>query len=347
MAIGYTIDVYNEEISVEKNIGILALFISFFPLVLSGPIERAKNMLPQFRTEKKFDFSEIVQGLRLMLWGYFMKLVVADRVGIYIDAVYDNIAQHNGTSLLIASLLRPFQIYGDLGGYTLIAIGTARVMGLTVMDNFNRPFLATSMGDFWRRWHMSLITWLTDYIYTPLSFTLRRFRIWGIVIALMLTFLLSGIWHGATVTYVVWGLVQGLLLSIEALLNKRKTAFEKRYSLARRPLYIFLSILFTYILFSASLVFGRAGNMTDAIMVFNKIFTNQGVPYLDLTTLAYSVMGISLIMLKDLQDEYVPGSIRLFSNRRLWIRYTTYMVVVFTIILFGVFGGSHFIYFQF
>ena len=156
MAIGYTIDVYNEEIKAEKNIGVLGLFVSFFPLVLSGPIERAKNMLPQFKATKTIDYVMIVQGLKLMLWGYFMKLVVADRTGIYIDAVFDNFYQHNGTSLFFASCLRPFQLYADLGGYSLIALGTAKILGYNVMCNFNRPFFANSMAEFWRRWHISL-----------------------------------------------------------------------------------------------------------------------------------------------------------------------------------------------
>ena len=193
MAIGYSIDVYNEEIDAERNIGLVALFISFFPLILSGPIERAKNMIPQFRDSRPINYENVTAGLKMMLWGYFMKLVVADRIGIYVDAVYNNIEGHNGTSLLIASILYPFQVYADLGGYSLIAIGVARVMGLIVMQNFRRPFFATSMARFWRRWHISLISWLTDYVYTPLSFRYRKYRLWGIVLALMLTFLIAGI----------------------------------------------------------------------------------------------------------------------------------------------------------
>jgi D-alanyl-lipoteichoic acid acyltransferase DltB (MBOAT superfamily) len=227
MAIGYTVDVYNEDIEAEKNLGIVALFISFFPLILSGPIERAKNLLPQFRSPARPDYSMITQGFKWILWGYFLKLVVADRLNLYVDAIYDNILQHNGTSLLLASFLYPFQVYADLGGYSLIAIGVSSVMGIKVMQNFKRPFFATSMSEFWRRWHISLISWLTDYVYTPLSFTFRRLGIGGIVLALITTFIISGIWHGAKLTYVVWGLMQGAFLSIEALLNNRKIAFEK------------------------------------------------------------------------------------------------------------------------
>jgi alginate O-acetyltransferase complex protein AlgI len=242
MAIGYTIDVYNEEIESEKNIGILALFVSFFPLILSGPIERAGNMLPQFKLPKKPDYEMVVQGLKWMLWGYFMKLVVADRIGTYVDAIYNNIYQHNGTSLLFASILFPFQMYADFGGYSLIAVGVASILGFNVMQNFRRPFFATTMSEFWRRWHISLISWLTDYVYTPLSFKFRNYGVLGIVIAILITFLLSGIWHGAALTFVVWGLMQGVFLSIEALLRNRRALFEKKYNLNKKILYILFGI---------------------------------------------------------------------------------------------------------
>jgi alginate O-acetyltransferase complex protein AlgI len=327
MAIGYTIDVYNEEIEAERNIGLVALFVSFFPLILSGPIERAKNMFPQIRYFQPISYDNISDGLKMMLWGYFMKLVVADRIGIYVDVVYGNILGNNGTSLLIASVLYPFQVYADLGGYSLIAIGTARVVGLNVMQNFNRPFFAKSMAEFWRRWHISLISWLTDYVYTPLSFKFRRYKIWGIIIALMLTFLISGIWHGAAWTFVAWGLMQGVFLSFEALTSRKRTAFESRYNLNRNTIYIIGCILATFVLFASSQV--------------------DGSPYLDLTTLSYSFMGILIMLLKDFKDEYFPGRLSFFSNRKAWIRYSAYLSIIFIILLFGVFKGNSFIYFQF
>ncbi|MEY2916979.1 MAG: alginate O-acetylation protein, partial [Bacteroidota bacterium] len=269
MAIGYTVDVYNEEIEADKNITRVALFISFFPLTLSGPIERAKNMIPQFLQLRQPNYDMMAAGMKLMLWGYFMKLVVADRVAIYIDAVYENVAHHNGTSLLLATFLIPFQIYADLGGYSLIAIGTASILGFKVMQNFNRPFFAVSMADLWRRWHISLITWLTDYVYTPLSFSFRKYKLWGIILALMITFLISGIWHDASLTFIIWGLLQGVFLSIEALTNKKRIIFEKKYDLSKRPWYIFIEICIIFILFSASQIFGRADNVDTAFTVYH------------------------------------------------------------------------------
>ena len=347
MAIGYTVDVYNEEIEAEKNIGILALFISFFPLVLSGPIERAKNMLPQFNAPKKINYGAVNQGLKLMLWGYFMKLVVADRIGIYVDAVYGHIQQHNGTSLLFASFLYPFQVYADLGGYSLIAIGTAKILGIQVMQNFNRPFFATSMSEFWRRWHISLISWLTDYVYTPLSFAFRQYKIWGIVIALMITFFISGIWHGAALTFIAWGLIQGVFLSIEALTNKQKMAFEKKHMLTKKWWYISFGIGVTFVLFSASQIFGRTTNIEDALLVYNKIFTQNGTLFIDKTTIVYSFFGIIILLLKDFFDEFFPGKYIFFNNSNIYVRFSSYLTIIFTILYFGVLTSSQFIYFQF
>lgn len=348
MAIGYTIDVYGEEIEAEKNIGIVALFISFFPLILSGPIERANNMFSQFKTSEMPDFKMISSGLKLMLWGYFMKLVVADRIGIYIDAVFGNYEFHNGTSLAFATLLYPFQVYGDLGGYSLIAIGVSKLLGIDVMQNFKRPFFATSMSEFWRRWHMSLITWLTDYLYTPLTFALRKYKIWGIVIALMITFVLSGIWHGATLAFITWGFLQGVFLSVEALTNKNKTAFEKKHNLKNKAWYTFIGIVFTYFLFATSEVFGRGTDMNEALVIFNKIFTTAGTIFLgEASNMMYMVLGITLLFLKDLTDEYYPSRFLLFENKNKVVRIISYSTIIILILLIGVLDGGQFIYFQF
>jgi len=347
MSIGYTVDVYNEEIEAEKNIGIVALFVSFFPLILSGPIERAKNMMPQFRQMNPLEYHNISAGLKKMLWGYFLKLVVADRIGIYVDAVYGSVSDQSGSSLLIASTLYPFQVYADLGGYSLIAIGVAKVMGFNVIPNFQRPFFATSMAEFWRRWHMSLITWLTDYIYTPLSFAFRSIGIWGIVASLMVTFLIAGLWHYASLTMIFWGLLQGVFLSIEAISNKKRSAFVKKYGLSRKTYYLVICMLITFSMFASSQVFGRADNLSDAFKVFDRIFSDFGRPYLDLTTIAYAVFGLLIVMLKDFSDEFFPGKIKLFAHRKPYVRYPAYLAIVFLIILFGVFDTSGFIYFQF
>lgn len=347
MAIGYMVDVYNEEVDVEKNIGSVGLFLSFFPYILSGPIERAGNMFPQLKKMPTSQPSDLTAGLKLMLWGYFMKLCVADRLGIYVDAVFNNIPQHNGTSLALASLLYPIQVYGDLGGYSLIAIGAARCMGLKIIPNFNRPFFATSMSELWRRWHMSLINWLTDYIYTPLSFSLRSWKVWGIVCALMLTFLISGMWHGAALTFIVWGIVQGLYLSIEALLQKNRSTLESKHKLTNRWWYIFIRCVVVYLLFAFSQVFGRCTTVSDAFVVIGKIFGERGTLFFDRSSLGYGVMMVVLLFFKDFRDEFMSGHLHLFESKSFVIRFFSYLAIVFIILLFGVLDSSQFIYFQF
>lgn len=348
MAIGYTIDVFNEETEAEKHPGIVALFISFFPLILSGPIERAGNMLPQFRNPVNPDYDKVVKGLRFMLWGFFMKLVVADRIGIYVDAVYHNIPNHNGTTLLAAFFLYPFQVYTDLGGYSLVAIGVAAILGIRVMDNFRRPFFAPTMADFWRRWHMSLITWLTDYVYTPISFALRKYKLWGIVYSLMITFMISGIWHAASLTFVAWGLLQGIYLSVEALTNKQRGQMEKKYKLDGKGWYIFLCCLLTFILFGISQVFSRSSSLHDAFLVLSKIVTEPGPLFIGAPSiLIFSMLGISMVMLNDFTEEYYPGRFRLFDHPKKPVRILSVSLVIVLILLIGVFDGGEFIYFQF
>ena len=347
MAISYALDVYNEEIEVEKNIGIVGLFISFFPLILSGPIERGGHMFPQFHNFKPINYAVIVKGLRLMLWGYFMKLVVADRLGIYVDAVYNNVAHHNGTTLAVASVLYPFQVYGDLGGYSLIAMGLAQCLGIDVMANFRRPFFATSMSELWQRWHISLIKWLTDYIYTPLSFKYRRWGMSGIVLALMITFIISGLWHGATLAFILWGLIQGIYLSLEAISNKRKTLFEKRYNLVHNKMYILAGCVFTFLLFAFSQIFGRASSANEAFGVIGKIMTQPGSLYIEKTTFAYALPALALLFFKDWKDEFMPGRIGFFSNANIIIRFASYLFILVLILLAGVFDGGQFIYFQY
>ncbi|MGB6153967.1 MAG: MBOAT family O-acyltransferase [Pricia sp.] len=347
MAIGYTVDVYNEEMKAEKNIGIVALFVAFFPLVLSGPIERATNMIPQFNSGLKLDPSNFAPGFKMMLWGYFMKLVVADRVAIYVDAIYNNLANHSGESVLLAATLYPIQVYADLGGYSLIAIGVSRILGIRVMQNFERPFFATSMAVFWRRWHISLIKWLTDYIYTPLAFSFRKYGIWGIVIALMVTFILSGIWHGATWGFLVWGVLQGIFLCVEALLNKRRAKFVGRHQLKTNRAYMIFSIGATFVLFAISEVFIRAISIDNALLVFEKIGFDRGPLFLDLTTLAYSFVGIAMLLLSDFREEYFPKKFRLFHSANIAVRFGSYLFVALLILWVGILNGGQFIYFQF
>lgn len=349
MAIGYLIDVNNEEVEVEKNIGSVGLFLSFFPYILSGPIERAGNMFPQLKKLKNSTYEDLVGGFKLMMLGYFMKLCVADRLGIYVDTIYADIINGSGKSFTLATLLYPFQVYADLGGYSLIAMGVTRCMGLKIIPNFNRPFFATSMSELWRRWHMSLINWLTDYVYTPLSFALRSWKVWGIVCALMLTFLISGIWHGAAFTFIVWGVVQGIYLSIEALLQKRRSTFESKHKLTNRWWYILLCCMFVYLLFTFSQIFGKCATVADANVVIGKIFRFDGVfNWVDKHNLLYAAISLLILFIYDFKNEYFPNITKSPFSSKYWIvRYVSFIILIVYILAFGAMGNAQFIYFQF
>lgn len=348
MAIAYIVDVYNEEVKAEKNLGLVTLFLSFFPLVLSGPIERAPSMIPQFKTPHRFNYQKVVNGLQLMLWGYFMKLVIADRLSMFVMPVLTNLEQHSGGTILMATLLYPLQIYGDLGGYSLIAIGAACVMGIDVRPNFRRPFFATSVSEFWRRWHMSLISWILDYVYTPLSFALRRFKMKGVLFTVVLTLFIMGMWHGASLAFLMWAFYQGVFISLEAITKKRKYRIEQQYKLPHKIWYISLSIVVTYVIFAFSfLTGGNRHSFSEGIEAINKMFTSFAPIHLDKTVLLYAFIGILMLLLSEFRDEYFPNRFLLFNNKSMFIRWGAYLVVLLVIFVFGVFKGDNFIYFNF
>lgn len=202
-AVGYSIDVYRGTIKAEHNFFTYALFVSFFPQLVAGPIERASNLLPQFHKEHPFEYNRTVEGAKQMIWGFFMKLCVGDMLGQYVDAVYNHIPNHNGTSILIATIFFTFQIYCDFGGYSNIAIGTAKILGFNLMENFKRPYLSASMKEFWGRWHISLSSWFKDYVYIPLGG--NRVSYPRHMLNVLITMLISGAWHGANYTFILWG----------------------------------------------------------------------------------------------------------------------------------------------
>ena len=212
-AYGYLADVYYRRTDCERNLRDYALFISFFPQIASGPISKAKDLLPQIKSLKTFDADKATQGLKLLLWGLFLKVVLADRLGLYVDSIYDNYTYQTGFSLFVASLCYSLQIYGDFAGYSLMAIGVAKVLGFDLINNFNRPYFATSITDFWHRWHISLSIWLRDYVYIPLGGNRGGFA--KTVRNMFVVWLLTGLWHGASWNFVLWGLLLFVLLFVE------------------------------------------------------------------------------------------------------------------------------------
>ena len=339
-ALGYSLDVYRGVSKVERDFPTYALFVSFFPQLVAGPIERSNNLLPQFKEQHKFDYDKVMTGIRLMVWGYFMKLVLADRCGIYVDAIFNNVDKHNGGSYLVASLLFPFQIYGDFAGYSLIAIGAARVVGFQLMENFHRPYFACSLGEFWHRWHISLSTWFKDYVYIPLGGNrVGRFRQ---DINLMITFVLSGIWHGANWTFLCWGSLHGLLLCVEKALSIK----EKQQRLHGLPKLAHWAITFVFVCLAWILF--RANNIGDAFAVMRGLVLNFGVPYfgdVGFGNLIASFLVVSIVLAKEYIEEH-SSNMAIYMNRP--VISSIYISVLIAIItLFGVLGGDQFIYFQF
>lgn len=338
-AVGYSIDVYRGTIKAERNFFTYALFVSFFPQLVAGPIERAKNLLPQFYEEHVFSYNNVVEGFKQMLWGFFMKLCVADVLAEYVNAVYNNVPYHNGTSFIIATIFFTFQIYCDFGGYSNIAIGAARVMGFRLMENFNRPYLSINIKEFWKRWHISLSSWFMDYVYIPLGG--NRVTYPRHLFNLAITFLVSGVWHGANWTFVLWGLVHAMYQIFLNIFDKY--IYKPRYDVWWSRLFstsaCFIAVAFAWIFF-------RANNVGDAYYVFGQIFTNHGAPFFNKFIFLTGGMGLIILIFKDLKDQ-LRWNLHFLHSKNVIIRYISVAVLISYIILFASFNSGQFIYFQF
>lgn len=337
-AIGYSIDVYRRDIKSENHLGVFALFISFFPQLVAGPIERASHLLPQFKEQKSFSYENFRNGLMIILFGFFLKLGLADRCAIYVDSIFNNISQHNGASYLLASFCFTFQIYGDFFGYSLIAIGSAKMLGYNMCDNFNRPYLSTSITEFWHRWHISLSSWFRDYVYIPLGGS----RCSGIRrnMNLMATMLLSGLWHGASMNFVVWGGLHGIAMCVERTLGIAKAPQNK--------LLYYIRITTTFIIVCFLWIFFRADTLTDALTIISGIFTDFGKPYI---VWAHIIIIAFVLFILAMQEIIYEKGFHVSSIHNIWLRHSVrYAFIVLTIsfiMLFGVLNGDQFIYFQF
>lgn len=338
MAVGYVVDVYRGSVSAQRNFGLYALFLSFFPQVTSGPIGRAGALLPQLQHPEPLSHDNVMEGLKLMIWGYFMKLCVADRLAIYVDAIYDNLSDHNGTTLLLASVCYTFQIYGDFAGYSFIAIGAAKTMGIHLTENFRRPYLARNIREFWGRWHISLSTWFRDYVYIPLGG--NRVTQPRHLFNLMATFLVSGLWHGAAWTFMLWGGIHGAFQIIHTLWSKfRPSEWKFRFPALPNIAATFSCVTFAWIFF-------RAPDIASALAVVGKICTSFGMPFVDTTVFAIGGMSLLVLAIKDLHDEFGWGTDLLRSRNRA-ISHLSVAAFTAYIVLFGVLDGGQFIYFQF
>lgn len=336
--IGYIIDVYRKNIKPERDLITYALFVSFFPQLVAGPIERAKNLLPQFHSKHTFDGDSFIDGLKMMIWGFFMKLCIAGNVAPYVDAVYNNVPNHNGTSFLLATFFFTFQIFCDFGGYSLIAIGTAKCLGFKLMQNFNHPYLSLSVKEFWRRWHISLSSWFSDYVYIPLGGSrcskVKHYR------NLMITMLTSGLWHGANWTFVCWGGLHGLYLVCNSYYSKltKKRVFAPKL----------LRIIFTFSFISLAWIFFRANSIMDAFTIISEIITDHGPLFKGdgIPSLILPLLMIGILLLKEIKDEY-HINLSFMHNSRLWVSVPSSAVVIMIILLCAEFNSGQFIYFQF
>jgi len=263
-AISYLLDVHDEAAPAEKHLGLFALFLSFFPKMIQGPIERPETLLPQLRNPLPIRAPDLANGLQRMLWGLFQKVVVADSLAPFVDAVFGDVRGYDGMSLVLATYLFAAQLYFDFAGYTDMAIGAARMLGIGLSPNFRSPYLASSIADFWRRWHISFSTWLLDYVFRPLQIRLRDWRLWGTPVALILTFLVSGVWHGATWGFVVWGAIHGIYLAASVLFRPWEARLHRATGLAGSPFLRPVQIMTTFHLVCFSWIFFRARSVGEA-----------------------------------------------------------------------------------
>jgi alginate O-acetyltransferase complex protein AlgI len=333
-AMSYTVEVYRGRQKAEKRLGIYALYVMFYPQLVAGPIERPGELLHQFDEPHRPDFDLISAGLKKMLLGMFLKVVVADRLAIFINYVYAHPGLHGRLALLTAVVFYSFQIYCDFAGYSLIAIGSAQTMGFRLADNFRQPYLASSMRAFWGRWHMTLSRWFRDYVYIPLGG--GRTGAARHVFNILVVFLLSGLWHGAGWTFIAWGLLHGLLVIAELYLPRLRLG---------GPLYCFTAATLCWIFF-------RASTLTDAFTVFGRIFdprTPWRIPgeFEERATLVYSLFGIGCVAAMDVHNEYFHEKRFFFNDNKGSVRIATAILLVILILMAGVFDGGQFIYFQF
>lgn len=338
-AVGYMLDVYHGRMKAEKNLLDYVLFVSFFPQVTSGPISTAEDLMPQIKATHTFDYKQGKQGLKQLLLGMFIKVVIADRLGLFVDTVYANYIHYSGATCFVASLFYTLQIYCDFAGYSLMAIGIARTLGFNLIDNFRRPYLAVSVTDFWKRWHISLTRWLTRQVYIPLGGSrCSKLRTYCNI---LVTFLVSGIWHGANWTFIFWGVMHGVLQIIEKALGWQK--YEGKNMAVRS-----VRIVVTFLLVSFAWVFFRMPNIGDSFGMIGRMFTNIGVPSLsDMggAGIIIILLTLPILVFKDMRDEFFPNHL-IFLNHRI-VRWSAYVSLFCMILLFGVLDGGQFIYVSF
>ena len=360
-ALGYTVDVYRKDVVPEKNFLKYALFVSFVPQRVAGPIERSSTLIKQLSERHYFDTKRVVRGLLLMLWGFFEKLVIADRAAYFVNAVYNNPTAETskGLAVILATVLFAFQIYCDFASYSDIARGAAEVMGFNLMRNFDTPYFSRSVAEFWRRWHISLSTWFRDYLYIPLGGnrkgTVRKY------FNLMVVFLVSGLWHGASWNFIIWGALNGIYQVIGSITMPFRKKIAERTNGGKRTFSSqFLKLVITFTLICFSWIFFRANTMSDAVLLIKNLFVYNpwfltdgtiftfGLDSADMFVLLVSLLVLFVVSLAKFKKVEIREWL---LNQGIWFRYAVYLIAIFTILIFGIYGSNYdsaqFIYFQF
>lgn len=344
-ALSYSIDIYRGKMAPTKDVIAFFAFISFFPQLVAGPIERATNLLPQFQKKRVFDYETAIDGMRQILWGLFKKMVVADNCAMCVDKVFSDYAVHSGSSLMLGVILFAFQLYCDFSGYSDIAIGTAKLFGIKLMRNFNNPYFATSFADYWKRNHISLTTWFMDYVYYPMIGSSDKLWYWNF--CMIVTFLLSGMWHGAGWTFLLWGLYQGVFIVISMNLAKHRKRFEKKHHLKDNRLYETLTILVTFLIVCLGLVMFRAESLGQAWTFYHRIFSRSlfEVPFLYVgakKSLLFAAVMLTIEWITRKRDH----GLQYGKNIPSWLAWVLSMAFLLVVLEFAGHSQS-FIYFQF
>lgn len=355
--LSYTIDIYRKHLKPTKDWLAFFTFVAFFPQLVAGPIERASHLLPQFFRTYKFNYNQVKSGLLLMAFGLFKKMVIADRVAILVNQVYNNPSEYQGVDIIVATIFFAFQIYCDFSGYSDIAIGAARTMGFDLMKNFDSPYLSKSITEFWRRWHISLSTWFRDYVYIPLGGSRKgKYKTYA---NLFIVFLVSGLWHGAAMTFVIWGAIHGFIIVLEKAMSKQRKALYAKLNITKDGLarkIIFIPLVFTIVCFAW--IFFRANSFSDALMLVGNTnlsnisnFTNGKIFELGLSKPEFilSIIAVSLLVVFEWTHKKINIQ-KIISKQILPIRWSFYISIIFVILIFGIYGSDQvveFIYFQF
>lgn len=341
--VSYFIEIHRQKIEAEKNLVTLSAYIAFFPTLLSGPIDRPNSFIPQLKKNRTFNFDLVTEGISQFAWGLFMKVCIADRIAIYNDAVFNNIIHHNGLTVLIVTLLYPLQMYTDFAGYSDMAIGIGKTLGIRVTSNFNYPFFARNIAEYWRSWHISLTGWLTDYVFMPLNVRFRDLEKWGSILSIVITFVLVGMWHGANWTFALFGFYHGILyipLMFSGSFFKKKKIKLNLFKIP--PFGDILKMITTYLTVAFGLIIFRSLSVKDLFINVSSLFKPWEKPFIHFATMGFIAIGLLILFLHDYNKCFKVWPKFLNVSHGFFV-----VFVVVLILLMGAFGNNQFIYFQF